>query len=254
MVKIERLSFSYGNNHVLEDVSFALKEGQAVALLGRNGSGKSTLLKIMLGLLKPSSGSVLLDGKESLSIKERSKLVAYIPQYSTDVFSQKVIDTVVLGKAGQMQLFARPGKEEYKEAEERLAELGIESLRNRPMNKLSGGERQLVLISRALMQDAKTLLLDEPTASLDYSNQIMVMEKIKTLTGKGYSALFSTHNPELALMYADSIVLLDDGKSEFIEKPESLVSSDRLSKLYRRDLHISIVDTGKNRRISCLPE
>lgn len=254
MVKIERLSFSYGNNHVLEDVSFALKEGQAVALLGRNGSGKSTLLKIMLGLLKPSSGSVLLDGKESLSIKERSKLVAYIPQYSTDVFSQKVIDTVVLGKAGQMQLFARPGKEDYREAEERLAELGIESLRNRPMNKLSGGERQLVLISRALMQDAKTLLLDEPTASLDYSNQIMVMEKIKALTGKGYSALFSTHNPELALMYADSIVLLDDGKSEFIEKPESLVSSDRLSKLYRRDLHISIVDTGKNRRISCLPE
>ena len=104
------------------------------------------------------------------------------------------------------------------------------------------------------MQKAKILLLDEPTASLDYSNQIMVMETVNKLTKEGYSALFSTHNPEQARMYADSILILDDGVSEFVDNPESLLYSSRLSELYGRELYLSVIDTGSNRRIVCLPK
>ena len=256
MLKIENLAFSYPGNKVLEAVSFTLNSGKSIAILGRNGSGKSTLLKLILGSIKQDEGTIEINGIPSNNLKdrERAKHIAYIPQYSNDAFPERVIDSVVMGKARELSIFSKPSKKDYLEAEEKLAEIGILNLKNRPIDKLSGGERQLVLIARALLQDAKILLLDEPTASLDYSNQIMVMERIKELSKNGYSSLFSTHNPEHALMYADSILLLDNNKSEFIENPETLLSSDRLSKLYGRDLYLSVVDTGDNRRIVCLPK
>ena len=256
MLKIENLSFSYPLKDVLESVSFSLEQGKSIAILGRNGSGKSTLLKLILGALEPNGGTIEINGIASsqMNIKERARHLAYIPQYSNETFSQNVIDSVVMGKARELSIFEKPSKKDYLEAEEKLSEIGISELKNRPLDRLSGGERQLVLIARALLQDAKILLLDEPTASLDYANQIMVMERIKELSKNGYSSLFSTHNPEHALMYADSILLLDDAKSEFVENPETLLSSDRLSKLYGRELYLSVVDTGKNRRIICLPK
>ena len=256
MLKIENLSFSYPLKDVLESVSFSLEKGKSIAILGRNGSGKSTLLKLILGALEPNGGTIEINGiaNSQMNIKERARHLAYIPQYSNETFSQNVIDSVVMGKARELSIFEKPSKKDYLEAEEKLSEIGILELKNRPLDRLSGGERQLVLIARALLQDAKILLLDEPTASLDYANQIMVMERIKELSKNGYSSLFSTHNPEHALMYADSILLLDDAKSEFVENPESLLSSDRLSKLYGRELYLSVVDTGKNRRIICLPK
>lgn len=256
MVKIDNLSFAYPLKHVLQSVSFTLEEGKSIALLGRNGCGKSTLLKLMLALLSPDAGTITVNGKDLYAMKdrERASYIAYIPQYSADTFPSKVIDSVVMGKAASLSLFEKPSKKDYEEAERVLDYLGIENLKSRSTEKLSGGERQLVLIARALMQKAKILLLDEPTASLDYSNQIMVMETVNKLTKEGYSALFSTHNPEQALMYADSILILDDGVSEFVDNPESLLYSSRLSELYGRELYLSVIDTGSNRRIVCLPK
>lgn len=256
MVKIDNLSFAYPLKHVLKSVSFTLEEGKSIALLGRNGCGKSTLLKLMLALLSPDGGTITVNGKDLYAMKdrERASYIAYIPQYSADTFPSKVIDSVVMGKAASLSLFEKPSKKDYEEAERVLDYLGIENLKSRSTEKLSGGERQLVLIARALMQKAKILLLDEPTASLDYSNQIMVMETVNKLTKEGYSALFSTHNPEQALMYADSILILDDGASEFVDNPESLLYSSRLSELYGRELYLSVIDTGSNRRIVCLPK
>lgn len=256
MVKIDNLSFAYPLKHVLKSVSFTLEEGKSIALLGRNGCGKSTLLKLMLALLSPDAGTITVNGKDlyAMKDKERASYIAYIPQYSADTFPSKVIDSIVMGKAASLSLFEKPSKKDYEEAERVLDYLGIENLKSRSTEKLSGGERQLVLIARALMQKAKILLLDEPTASLDYSNQIMVMETVNKLTKEGYSALFSTHNPEQALMYADSILILDDGVSEFVDNPESLLYSSRLSELYGRELYLSVIDTGSNRRIVCLPK
>lgn len=256
MVKIDNLSFAYPLKHVLKSVSFTLEEGKSIALLGRNGCGKSTLLKLMLALLSPDAGTITVNGKDlyAMKDKERASYIAYIPQYSADTFPSKVIDSIVMGKAASLSLFEKPSKKDYEEAERVLDYLGIENLKSRSTEKLSGGERQLVLIARALMQKAKILLLDEPTASLDYSNQIMVMETVNKLTKEGYSALFSTHNPEQALMYADSILILDDGVNEFVDNPESLLYSSRLSELYGRELYLSVIDTGKNRRIVCLPK
>ncbi len=256
MLKAKDISFSYPAKKVLENVSFNLNDGKAIALLGRNGSGKSTLIRILLGALKGYSGNVEINGQDinKISLKDRAKLIAYIPQYTAEAFPNKVIDTVVMAKAGELSLFSRPSKHDYMKAEEKLESLGIAKLGNRTMDRLSGGERQLVLIARALFQDAKTLLLDEPTASLDYSNQIMVMEKTKKLTEEGYSAIFSTHSPEHALMYSDSVLLLNDGRSEFIEDINILIESDKLSRLYNRELYVSLVDTGEKRRIVCLPK
>lgn len=256
MVKIDNLSFAYPLKHVLKSVSFTLEEGKSIALLGRNGCGKSTLLKLMLALLSPDSGTITVNGKNLYAMKDRERAshIAYIPQYSADTFPSKVIDSVVMGKAASLSLFEKPSKKDYEEAERILDYLGIDNLKSRSTEKLSGGERQLVLIARALMQKAKILLLDEPTASLDYSNQIMVMETVNKLAKEGYSALFSTHNPEQALMYADTILILDDGVSEFVDNPESLLYSSRLSELYGRELYLSVIDTGSNRRIVCLPK
>lgn len=256
MVKVENISFSYPAKHVLRSVSFTLEEGKSIALLGRNGCGKSTLLQVMLALLPPEAGSVTIEGRNlrDMKIKERASQLAYIPQYSQDAFASRVIDSVVMGKAATLSLFDKPSKADYRDAESILEKLDIAHLMARTTDKLSGGERQLVLIARALMQRARVLLLDEPTASLDYSNQMMVMETIKKLTNDGYSALFSTHNPEQALMYADSILILDDGVSEFIDEPESLVYTNRLSRLYGKDLYLSVIETGSNRRIVCLPK
>ena len=165
MLKIENLSFSYPGNKVLEAVSFTLNSGKSVAILGRNGSGKSTLLKLILGSIKQDEGTIEINGIPSKNLKdrERAKHLAYIPQYSNDVFPERVIDSVVMGKARELSIFSKPSKKDYLEAEEKLAEIGILNLKNRPIDKLSGGERQLVLIARALLQDAKILLLDEPT-------------------------------------------------------------------------------------------
>ena len=129
--------------------------------------------------------------------------------------------------------------------------LGIEKLEKKSISRISGGEKQLAMIARALTQDAKTLILDEPLSALDYANQIMVLERIERLRSDGYSILFSTHNPEHALM-ASSVLILDNGKSEMYSPPSVLKDGQRLSKLYKRELFIEEIDTGRNRRLACL--
>ncbi len=244
------ISFSYSSRRVLSNVSFTLDP--LTAILGRNGSGKTTLLRILVGFLRPSSGSVLIDGEDALKMKaqERARLIAYIPQSSPVVYPHTVRDLVLMGRAPSLSIFAKPGRKDEEAADEAIETLGISYLRNRPINATSGGERQLALIARALCQDARILILDEPASALDYSNQLMLLETLEKLSRKGYQILYSTHNPDHALMASDKILLIDsEGRVE-----SSIPDSEKLSELYGRKLLIRQIDTGKHTRCICIPE
>lgn len=249
------LSFSYSRRDVLSDISFTVEDGRSLALLGRNGSGKTTLLRLLLGFLKPDEGEVLIDGRnaEEMTGRERARCIAYIPQSSSSVYAYSVLEMVMMGCAPALSIFQKPGKADREKAEEALETLGIQDLGRRSVNAISGGERQLALIARALTQDARILLLDEPTSSLDYSNQLLVMETLEKLRDRGYSILFSTHNPEQALMNATDVLILQHHRLSFLGKPEGLLDGEKLEKLYGRGLCIKRVNTGENERIICIP-
>lgn len=254
-LEAKNLSFSYGKRKVLSDVSFQLDETMMLSLLGRNGSGKTTLLRLLLGFLTPDAGVITIDGKDIREMKERERasLIAYIPQSVNMVYSYTVMNTVLMGRAPALSIFERPGNKDNERAEKALRMLGIWELRDRSINAISGGERQLVLIARALTQDARILLLDEPTASLDYSNQLLVLETAERLRKEGYAILFSTHNPEQALMNATNVMILSSSTVSFYGKPDELLDGKVLEELYSRKLYIDRIDTGENRRIVCIP-
>ena len=256
VIEAKGITFSYGGRKVLKDVSFRLGDASLAALLGRNGAGKTTLLRILMGFLRPSAGSASADGKDisRISPRERARMIAYIPQSSPIIFPHTVRDIVLMGRASSLPVFSRPGKEDERRADEVMESLGILHLSSRPADAVSGGERQLALIARALVQDAKVLLLDEPTSSLDYANQLKVLETMAELRDRGYTVLFTTHSPDQALMDTDSVMLIDDCGHIGITDADTLISSDRLSALYGRKLCIRRIDTGRNERIACVPE
>lgn len=261
-LEVKNVSFAYHSKAVgakdehgplvLNDVSFTLEEGEMVAFLGKNGAGKTTLLRIIPGFLSPISGDVLIDGNSvrSMSLKTKAKTIAYIPQFSHTAFAYTVRESVLMGRSPYISTFSKPTKEDEKLAESVMEELGILNLENRPTNEISGGERQLVLIARALMQNAKLLILDEPTSFLDYSNQLLVLEKAIELTHKGYCCLYSTHNPDLALCYSSRVLAMKDGQVAFSVRPEQLENSDALSSIYGRKLG---VEKASNGRLICIP-
>lgn len=238
---------------VLNDVSFSISSGEMIAFLGKNGAGKTTLLRIIPSFLTPLSGDVLIDGVSvhSMPLQDKAKAIAYIPQFSQTAFAYTVRESVLMGRSPHISLFSKPSKNDERRALEILEELGILALVDRPTNEISGGERQLVLIARALMQDAKLLILDEPTSFLDYSNQLLVLEKTYELVKKGYACLYSTHNPDLALAYSTRVLAMDKGKIAFSMKPEELEGSDALSSIYKRPLIVERTQAG---RLICVPQ
>ena len=255
-IDIERLSFSYKEGkEVLSETSFSLSNADMTVLLGRNGAGKSTLFKVFLKMLSPKEGRIAIDGKElsSFGSRELSRVFSYIPQSSYMEFPYTVMDTLLMAKASTLSLFSAPKKENEDEAVEILKSFGIGHLAFRIMDNLSGGEKQLVLIARALLQNSAFIILDEPTSNLDYGNQLMVLEKLKELNRNGVGIIYSTHNPELALTYSSKILTLNRGKIETYESPEKLVEESKLEELYGRKLYIRKVFTGENERYVCAP-
>lgn len=253
---LNSVTFSYGEKDVIKDISFSIKKGEIVALLGPNGVGKSTLFKCILGFLKPKSGSITIDGREifSLSDKERARYISYIPQSFHPVFNHSVLELVMMGLTSQMGVFDLPGEKEEKEAIKALEGMGILDLKDRGARKISGGESQLVLLCRAIVQKANLIIMDEPTASLDFANSHIVMDKIMNLSNDGYSVLFSTHSPELALTYATRIIALKDGKIlKDVDKKESL-DSQTLSTLYSFPLYLGKTEIRNKERYYCIAD
>ncbi|WP_457752792.1 ABC transporter ATP-binding protein [Thermococcus sp.] len=240
MLEVKGLSFSYGDFSV-EDVCFEVREGEILTLLGPNGSGKTTILKSIYGLLKPEKKCVFVDGKDfhSLSLKERAKLAGYVPQYHHPPFPYTVLDVVVMGLASQLGVFESPRKEHYQKALEKLKLIGMERFKDKPYTQLSGGQLQLVLIARALVQEPKVLLLDEPTAHLDFKNQVKVLGIVKRLAKEeSISAVMTLHDPNLASLYSDRIALVKEGRIRALGKPNEILKEEILEEVYGVPIYI----------------
>jgi len=234
MLEVRGLSFSYGDFSV-EGIDLEVREGEVVTILGPNGSGKTTILKGIYGLLKLDKGRVLVDGRDfhGMSLRERAKLVGYVPQSHTPPFPYTVLDVVVTGLASQLGPFESPGRREYGKALEKLRLLGLEGLKDKPYTQLSGGQMQLVLIARALVQEPRILLLDEPTAHLDFRNQVKVLGIVRRLAWEeGISALITLHDPNLAALYSDRIALIKGGRIRAVGKPSEVLKEETLRDVY----------------------
>jgi iron complex transport system ATP-binding protein len=229
------LTIGYTDHTVGSGLDVAFKTGEVLALLGPNGGGKTTLLKTLLGLLKPKAGEVRL-GEKSLrdySIRERARILAYVPQVHIGTFAFTVEAVVLMGRTAHGNLFSRPSAHDRAVAGAVLERFGIARLSDRPYTMISGGERQLVLLARALAQEPQFIVLDEPTASLDFGNQGKVMNEIKALAASGHGVLFTTHDPNHALRAADRAFLLREG-TRIAEGPvTSVLNQTQLQELYR---------------------
>lgn len=252
-VSVQSLSFAYARKPVLEDISFFLKKGRLVSLLGPNGVGKSTLFKCMLGLLRDYSGTIQIDGQNvaALSPRRLAQKIAYIPQSNYPAFNYSVLDMVLMSTSAQINAMAMPSKQEVDVAMAALDRLGIADFADRGFLQISGGERQLVLIARALAQHSSILLMDEPTANLDYGNQVRVLSSIRTLAEEGYTVLLSTHHPEQAFLFSHEIIAMKNGRLLAAGTSKETVTSALIEQLY--GIHTEIESLREDRVRICVP-
>ena len=242
------LTIGYNDRVVGRGLDVALTTGEVLALLGPNGGGKTTLLKTLLGLLAPRAGEVRL-GERSLSDysnRERARLIAYVPQFHTVTFAFSVETIVLMGRTAHGNLFSRPSDADRDVAGRMLERFGIAHLRDRPYTMISGGERQLVLLARALAQEPQFIVLDEPTASLDFGNQGKVMQEIRALGASGHGVLFTTHDPNHAMRAADRAYLLRGGERIGEGTTGTVLSRAQLEALYQSPVDL-IADTATGR-------
>ncbi|MBN2879630.1 MAG: ABC transporter ATP-binding protein [Clostridia bacterium] len=234
LLKLEQLAVNYGSKPVLKSIDLSVAQGEIYAVLGSNGAGKTTLFRAIIGFIKPDNGRIIIDGNDSekMSRKELSKLIAYVPQCHNCTFSYPVIDIVVMGCNSSIGAFGEPSQEHYARAREALGKLNIAHLEKRKFKKLSGGEKQLVLIARALVQRPKLIIMDEPTASLDFSNSINVLTQIVKLKSDNLSLLVTCHSPSQAKAFADKVLMIKDGKVYKDDKVQILSNKDVLHDLY----------------------
>jgi iron complex transport system ATP-binding protein len=229
------LTIGYRDRVVGRGLNLGLADGEVIALLGPNGSGKTTLLKTLLGLIPPLDGVVWLAGQQlnRLTVQERARLIAYVPQVHAGAFAFSVEDVVLMGRNAHADLLSRPSARDRVVAAEMIARLGIGHLAQRPSTMISGGERQLALIARALAQEPRVVVLDEPTASLDFGNQGKVMREIRALAAAGLAVIFSTHDPNHALRFADRAMLIQAGSCIAGGVSRDILTREALESLYQ---------------------
>jgi iron complex transport system ATP-binding protein len=257
VLQIENMVTGYGKKQVVNGIDFEVKPGEFVCIIGANGCGKTTALKGILGFLPLTSGAVRMNGNDTsrLSNKQRARLFAYIPQLHIPPFPFKVADVVLLGRTPHLtSTVADVTKRDKVVAYEAMKQLSILHLAEREYTELSGGQQQLVLIARALAQEPDLLVMDEPTASLDFGNQQLVLTRLHVLSRAGMAVLMVTHDPDHALFCADRVIVMDGGRIILEGSPSDTITSEIMQRIYSTNVCVANVqlDDGQTRR-TCIP-
>ncbi len=247
MISIRSLCFRHKGikEDILKGISFNAEKGNITTILGPNGSGKTTLFKCIAGLWNYYHGEILFDGKpiDKLSFRKRARIFSVVPQEHEPPFPYSVFDVVLMGRASYVGVFSSPGKRDYEMTESALKTVGIEQLRDKPYTKISGGERQLTLIARALAQDTPVMLLDEPTSHLDFRNQINVLKKIREIArDKALVVIMTLHDPNLAGLFSDKVVVINSGTKIAEGKPDEIITEEVIKNVYAVEVRKSNIN------------
>jgi iron complex transport system ATP-binding protein len=249
---VRDLAFGFPGRTIGRDLTFAVGTGEVMCVLGPNGGGKTTLFRTVLGLLPRHAGSIRLAGEpmENLSRAEVARRVGYVPQGHAGYFAYTVGEMVLMGRTAHLAALAAPARRDREVAAQALASLGIAHLADRAVTQISAGERQLALIARALAQQPRLLVMDEPTSSLDFGNQVRVLQRIRALASAGLSILFSSHAPDHAFLAASRVLLLAEGRALELGAPREVIRPDTLQRLYGVAVEVVPLPGGGH---TCLP-
>ena len=246
LLEVHDLRYSYDGDSLpaLDGLSMRMHAGEVAALLGPNGAGKTTLLHTLLGLLSPQNGTVVIEGRpiKDLSRTERSRLIGLVPQFESIPFDFTVEEYVLMGRAPHLGMLATPRRADYQVARSRLQDLGIYDLRSRSILELSGGERQMVVLARALAQEPRVLLMDEPLAHLDLGNRARILRMMQQSARDGMTVLFTTHDPDSAASVAQHLVLMRRGQALRSGPLDDVLTGEALSETYGVPVRVVRVD------------
>ena len=245
LIDAKNISFSYGNKEILKNIDFQLYKGDVLSLIGQNGCGKTTLLKILLGIYK-SKGSIKLLSKEISTYKNKdlAKLISYVPQTHQIPFDYTVFDVVMMGRLAHIGLFSNYSSKDKLIALNAIEKVGISHLKDNIYSQISGGERQLAFIARALTQESKIIFMDEPVTGLDYGNQLKLLKFLKELCTEGYTFVKTTHYPDHALYASNKVMMLKNGEILDVGQIDEKLTSQNIKSLYDVDVEIISRENG----------
>lgn len=243
-IKDLRFAYDAGGRNVLDGISLDIEKGDVLSILGPNGAGKSTLLSCMMNLNKPLAGNILVEGKSISEMKpqELAKKVSFVPQNLKPAFGYSVLEFVLMGRAPLVSALGRPGKGDKAAAYEAIEKMGLSELADRPCTEISGGEMQQAAIARAIVRKPRVILFDEPTAHLDFGNQLRTLKIIKELSREGYTTVITTHNPDHAIMLGGRAAILDRQGKIVLGSTEELITEETLGKVYNAELKIRYLE------------
>ena len=245
LLEVKDIRFKYKKNEeIIKGISFGLETGQTLSLLGANGCGKTTLMRLLLGFMKIESGSIIVKGKDikEYSVPKLSKVFSYVPQMQNFNFAYTVRDMVLMGRIPYSGCYRRYTKKDFHAADAALEKLQMEKLADKSFTELSGGQRQIVMIARAIAQDAAICLMDEPENGLDYGNQIKLFHHIAELSNDDMAFIITTHHPEHALWLKGEVLLMDNGSIMKKGSAEDCITSSNMKALYQADISVSKTD------------
>ena len=252
MLRLDSVTCGYGAKEVVKSVSFTLQAGDVMCLLGANGSGKTTLFRAILHFLPLTQGEISMDGEAIThwSRRRMARAIAYVPQAHTPPFAFKVRDVVLMARTAHMNSMGATRRHDYEVVDQALDSLGIMGLAEKEYTQLSGGERQMVLVARALAQEAKLLVMDEPASSLDFGNQVRMLTEVKRLSERGVSVLITTHSPNHAFLCASQVAVMKAGRLLACGLPDLVLTSSCLEEAY--GVPLEVIDIGDGNR-TCVP-
>ncbi len=256
-IEIQNAAFSYdGKTDVFSGLSHTITSDEIFCILGPNGIGKSTLLKAILNLHRLRAGHILIDGRDVTDFRpsELARVIAYIPQTYAPTFPYKVLDMVLMGRMPYLNTMAHPTDEDFEKCGEAIALLGLTDLVDRPCTQLSGGQLQLVMLARAIAQEAEFIVLDEPTAHLDYGKQMVTLDMIRSMRSRGVGIIMTTHDPDHAFLVCDKAAVMAEGRFLAVGRPDEVVTEENLAAAYGVGIRI-LPYTDESGRVqkTCVP-